>query len=519
MTSSSANLPSSKIASAASPLAGLMQTLAASPDSGPRAATTNFDSLLAPGAARAPRAVLATGAQAAALPAQALNNAAAASQPGLLAAMQPIAVCDELCEVEAPVGVETVEGAEPLRAALETTAAMLIPLVQSLLVEEVAPVGEAASAEVTVEIPGEPEFTVTVPRTLNPVAAEALTQNAARIAGREPRENPNAAPQSHGTRAVQTLTAIAAGLQPPAVDEAVDAQPAENTAGTIEAEIALPTGGTVRLAIKPAGATAHGAKIDLAGAEAEIAPDSSTRGEARNETADSLKKTFLSIVDKQLSGEGRGAGITAAKSGANMPDQAQPSLPSTFGTAKASELAVGLMEPTGGLLADKAETTDPVQSVARRAVDTAVNLMEIQAGLRGRNLSTVSVRMKLAGEDLAIRVRLRDGEVHTSFQTASADLRAAISREWQVAASESPQRILRFHEPEFSNVDRNLADRGASEQHSRDGNAAREQAQLRREAGIVSGLANRAPVAAPSILPAAVAEILAPGSLHLSTFA
>jgi hypothetical protein len=310
---------------------------------------------------------------------------------------------------------------------------------------------------------------------------------------------------------VQTLTALAAGLQPPKVGQ--DAQ-----APAVEAEIELPSGGTIRLAIKPAGALAQGAKNDLAQAEAEIAPDSNGGGEARNATAASLKKTFLSIVDKQLSSEGRGAGITAAKSGADMPEKAQPSLPSTFGTAKASELAVGSMAPAGELLADKAETSDPVQSVARRAVDTAVNLMEIQAGQRGRNLSTVSVRMKLAGEDLAIRVRLRDGEVHTRFQTASADLRAAISREWQVATAESPQRILRFHEPEFSNVDRNLADRGASEQHGRDGHAAREQAQLRREAGILSGLQNRAPVA-PSILPAAIAEILAPGSLHLSTFA
>jgi hypothetical protein len=503
MTSTSANLPSSTIASNTSPLAGLMQVLAAQSDSGPRAATTDFSSLLSPGASRSPRA---------ALPNQALSHAAIASQPGLLAAFQAVAV-------EPVVPIEKVGTAEPLRAALETSAALLISLVQALPVEEAAPLAGAPTVEVTVVIPGEPEFTVSVPRTLNPAAADALTHGATRIAGHEASGNPKNAPQGDVTRAVQTLTALAGGLRPPKVERGAESASAGVVPGAIEAEIALPAGGSIRLAIKPAGTSEADPKTGSAESGAEIALSKDDGGKVPNSTVASLKKSFLSIVDKQLRGEGRGSGIAAAKFGANMPEQAPTTLPQTFGAVKAAEMAGGLATGVSGVPVESAELSESLPSGARRAVDTALNLMEIQAGQRGRDLSTVSVRMKFAGEDLAIRVEMRGGEVRTSFLTASPDLRAAISREWQAASTEWPLHLLRFNEPEFSNGDRNLADRGASEQHNRDNDAAREQAQARREAGIAHATQNRAPSDAPSILPAAVADVIAPGSLHLSTFA
>ncbi|HUG11278.1 MAG TPA: hypothetical protein VMM36_09705 [Opitutaceae bacterium] len=528
MTSTIANPTSSNLAPSAAgaatgSLVDLMQAFAGWPGSGPRAATDNFDSLLAPGAERAPRAVLASAAQSAALPEQALDNAAATSRVGIWSAMQPVDAGDELAEVEA---IEPVQTGEPLRSELETTATMLLAIIQALPAGEPTRVADATAAEstegtsVSIEIPGEPEFTVTVPRARQAAAVEALGAAVARISDRESEANAHAAPQSRGARALETLTALGAGQVPPKQVQ----PPAENEvpsppASPVEAEIQLPAGGTIRLWIKPAEGVEPREKASLAIPGAEIALSRPDEAAPTNATAGFLKKTFLSVVDKQLTRADRRAGITAAKSGDNMPDQASPSLPSKVGAMKAPESVVGLVAGATGIVAEKAtEAADPVQSVARRAVDTAVNLMEIQAGQRGRNLSTVSVRMKLAGEDLAIRVELRDGEVHTSFRTASSDLRAAIGKEWQTAAAESPQRILRFHEPEFSNLDRNLADRGASDHSGREGNPAREQAHARREAGIERGLQHRT-AAAPSIVTSAIPDVVAPGSQHLSTFA
>ena len=49
-----------------------------------------------------------------------------------------------------------------------------------------------------------------------------------------------------------------------------------------------------------------------------------------------------------------------------------------------------------------------------------------------------------------MRVEIRDGAVHTDFQTDSAELRSALTREWQTLAGQSPEQMRRYLDPVFS---------------------------------------------------------------------
>jgi hypothetical protein len=63
--------------------------------------------------------------------------------------------------------------------------------------------------------------------------------------------------------------------------------------------------------------------------------------------------------------------------------------------------------------------------------------------------ASVHLRLKFGGEDLSVRVAIRDGAVHTDFHTDSAPLRAAIEREWQAVVDASPEQMQRYVEPVF----------------------------------------------------------------------
>jgi hypothetical protein len=90
------------------------------------------------------------------------------------------------------------------------------------------------------------------------------------------------------------------------------------------------------------------------------------------------------------------------------------------------------------------------QNFAERAVDTVTNLIDAQFSASMQKSGSVQLNLKFGGEDLSVRVELRDGAVHTNFRTDSAPLRAALEREWQAIASASPEQMHRYAEPVFS---------------------------------------------------------------------
>ncbi len=88
--------------------------------------------------------------------------------------------------------------------------------------------------------------------------------------------------------------------------------------------------------------------------------------------------------------------------------------------------------------------------IAQRAVEAVVQVVETQAAARLQPAPGVQLHLKLGGEDIAIRVELREGSVHTQFRTDSPEVRQAIAHEWSILRAESPERNLRYLEPEFS---------------------------------------------------------------------
>lgn len=92
------------------------------------------------------------------------------------------------------------------------------------------------------------------------------------------------------------------------------------------------------------------------------------------------------------------------------------------------------------------------QTFAARAVETVTGLVEAQFSASMQKSGSVHLRLKFGGEDLSVRVAIRDGAVHTDFHTDSAPLRAALEREWSAVAAASPEQMQRYVEPVFAPV-------------------------------------------------------------------
>jgi hypothetical protein len=122
--------------------------------------------------------------------------------------------------------------------------------------------------------------------------------------------------------------------------------------------------------------------------------------------------------------------------------------------------------PTDGVSAvlsripDRQAGLDMMQaSSANSAVESALQVGDHQAAATQGTQSSVNLRFNVGGEDLAVRVALQAGQVHTQFNTASSDLRSALSHEWQ-AAVPSVSGVSRFAEPVFTGGSRDLSDPG-----------------------------------------------------------
>jgi hypothetical protein len=104
-------------------------------------------------------------------------------------------------------------------------------------------------------------------------------------------------------------------------------------------------------------------------------------------------------------------------------------------------------------------------SFAERAVATVTGLADAQFSVSMQKAGRVQLRLKFGGEDLSVRIELRDGVVHTDFQSDSPELRSAIMQEWQHVAASAAGRSHTFLDPVFSTGGSALAsDAGAQGQ-------------------------------------------------------
>jgi hypothetical protein len=109
-------------------------------------------------------------------------------------------------------------------------------------------------------------------------------------------------------------------------------------------------------------------------------------------------------------------------------------------------------------------------STAHQAVEAVLSAADRVAS---RTQHSVNLQFNVGGSDLNVRVELRAGEVHTTFRTDSAELRAALSNEWQsVTAHSSSERPTRLAPPVFTangQSDGSFSGDGASRQRQSDG--------------------------------------------------
>lgn len=271
-------------------------------------------------------------------------------------------------------------------------------------------------------------------------------------------------------------------------------------------------------------------------AEPEVANFAVVPRPEKPETAEknySTEKNFLNPKAERVKTDKTSAGIDVAESASDMPEiftahRYTSDQPVFTGPGTAREAAPALSVASTAPV-DPTPTPTPTPaareiSLAHRAVETILNVVDAQRS-RAEDASVVNLHFKFAGEDLAVRVQLRGGEVHTQFRTDSAELRAALANEWRAVAGQGGEPGARLIEPVF-------AGSGASGQHgfgsaphgqsSSQQHAQQQQQQaqgpavlpelraLRRDAG-------RAPAAAIESAPRPAAA--SPTSQHLTAFA
>ena len=138
-----------------------------------------------------------------------------------------------------------------------------------------------------------------------------------------------------------------------------------------------------------------------------------------------------------------------------------------YDAAGSTAAEAGAGGASGSGSASAGTDTTAANGMARDAVETVVKLAEAQATQTEAGSHSVSLGFKFGQERLAVRVEMSDGEVRTQFTTGSADLRAAISSEWQTFTASSSERTAHFADPVFNAPGGDAADSGTGGSASR----------------------------------------------------
>lgn len=88
---------------------------------------------------------------------------------------------------------------------------------------------------------------------------------------------------------------------------------------------------------------------------------------------------------------------------------------------------------------------------AHHGVEAVLNAVE---RLGRSNEHAVNLRFEIGGSDLSVHVELRGEQVHTTFRTDSAELRATLSNEWQsLTGGTGGERSARLAPAVFTSTD------------------------------------------------------------------
>ncbi len=159
------------------------------------------------------------------------------------------------------------------------------------------------------------------------------------------------------------------------------------------------------------------------------------------------KKDFLNTGYTAVTMPAASVGISVAHMAGVMPAV----LPNRSKTVATTELvAVGAVSSdTRPVLSFAPEAPAPTATLRETmaAVVTAITALDRHEGLGQKMLD---LQFHVGDERLALRVELKDGTVHTTFHTESAEMRSALTQEWQAVVPSAVGREIRLAEPVFN---------------------------------------------------------------------
>jgi hypothetical protein len=236
-------------------------------------------------------------------------------------------------------------------------------------------------------------------------------------------------------------------------------------------------------------------------------------------------KNFLTLDSKQLTPAREKAGIAVAQTRPIMFFAPHDSLPAVHPTVPAL-VSVAPAAFDAGAASPEPMPTLVAASLARRAVETVSSVVDAQAVSKLQPVPSVQLKFKFGADDLAVRVELCGGLVHTEFRTDSPELRSAIESEWKALAAQ-PENAGRFLEAVVTPASSSGGNTNSfAQHHQQSGQSAAQQQQQQqqqsRAAAEFFGSVGRSTPFQPRDGGAATpapAPVVLPTSLHLSAVA
>jgi hypothetical protein len=167
---------------------------------------------------------------------------------------------------------------------------------------------------------------------------------------------------------------------------------------------------------------------------AEFAGASDFRHNGQESAENKPAKTFLSSKGEEVGKEDESLGIAVAKSSATMSSRFStftPVSPATDRVAHAPLILSGSFEMAERLGAERFDL--PASNAAQEAVEVVMRATE---QLSSRDQKFVRLQFSVGDSQLDVHVELHANEIRTQFRTDSAELRQALSHEWQAVSTE-----------------------------------------------------------------------------------
>jgi uncharacterized membrane-anchored protein YhcB (DUF1043 family) len=235
-----------------------------------------------------------------------------------------------------------------------------------------------------------------------------------------------------------------------------------------------------------------------------------------------VQKIFVSSEAEQLTPRPKTVGIGVAKSAATMPSRFSFTPTPHPAFEYASVAAVSASDDRATLVAEAPAPSAPAapQEVAsaHHAVEAVLRAVDHVAT---REQHSVNLHFSVGETDLKVRVELRADEVRTTFSTDSAELRSALSQEWQAVAHSDARGSVRIAPATFTSD--HSAPTLSGDASSRDRQQHQQQAQpgqnqfAQGRAGFGRPASSSSSDARPEVRPAP--RFVHAGSRHLSTLA